>query len=608
MKKILYYISVVLVGTLAFSSCDQLLDQTSPSTSDDATVYSNYTLAEQTIFSIHIAFGEQNSYRGRFLPWYGFNTDIEWYNSPKANDLPKTAIASYDVRVNNTQLNDSRNPFADMYSGVERANLAIEGLRKYGNVENDPDMAYLLGEALTLRAMIYYDLTKAWGDVPARFEPLTSDNLYVAKSSRDEIFKQILADLDEAVNYLPYPLEKKVTATTDRVNKVFAEGLYARIALAASGYAIRPDDGAVGTGDLGTVRLSSDPELQKSVLYPKALAHLKDAISSGACSLVPDYETLWRSFNDMDLTAGKEFIFNIPFGATDTKARGRWNYTFAVKNDNGSIFGYTYSQGGVAGPTPNFWFKYDPKDTRRDITCVNFKHDKTGTVLAGINNWYFGKYRFEWMNNIPYKGGNDDGIKPVVMRYSDVLLMAAEIANELGEESYAKDCLTQVRVRAFKGNEGIAEAYVKALSGKDAIFEAIADERALEFCGEFLRKADLIRWNRLYPALSAEKADLLDLANREGDYSYLTGDVWYRLAEDGESLELYGLGKDDVAAPEGAWEKESGYVSSTKLKEGDIALLFEQPDETSLNRRMFWPIFQYILDNSLGKLVNDYNY
>ena len=124
-------------------------------------VYANYTLAEQTIFSIHIAFGEQNSYRGRFLPWYGFNTDIEWYNSPKSDE--RTQIAAYDVRLNNGQLNDSKNPFADMYSAVERANLTIEGLRKYGNVEKDADMAYLLGEALTLRAMIYYDLGRCPG-------------------------------------------------------------------------------------------------------------------------------------------------------------------------------------------------------------------------------------------------------------------------------------------------------------------------------------------------------------------------------------------------------------------------------------------------------------
>ena len=606
MKKIIILVSALVLASMALSSCEKMLDQSSPSTFDDSVVYANYTLAEQTIFSIHIAFGEQNSYRGRFLPWYGFNTDIEWYNSPKSDE--RTQIAAYDVRLNNGQLNDSKNPFADMYSAVERANLTIEGLRKYGNVEKDADMAYLLGEALTLRAMIYYDLVKAWGDVPARFSSLTTETLFVPKSSRDVIFKQLLADLDEAIPYLPYPGQSTQTARTDRVNKVFAEGLYARIALMASGYAIRPDDGMVGTGDLGTVRLSSDADLSKEVLYPKALRYLKDAISSKTCSLEADYETLWRNFNAMDLTAGKEFLFNIPFGANDQKARGRWNYTFAVKCENSSIFGYNVNQGGQAGPTPTTWFMYDPRDTRRDVTCVNYKLVKNVLTPSGINNWYFGKYRFNWMTLFPYTGGNDDGIKPVVMRYADVLLMAAEIANELQENDYAKDCLLEVRKRAFKGNEAAAEAYVDALSGKDAFFEAIVRERALEFCGEFLRKADLIRWNRLYSALNAEKANLRNLASLQGDYAALSGNVWYRESEDGESLEFYGLGAGETSAPEGNWEVVSEYVSSTKLKDADIDYLFSQPDEDQLNRRQFWPIFQYIVDTSQKTLVNDYNY
>jgi hypothetical protein len=212
------------------------------------------------------------------------------------------------------------------------------------------------------------------------------------------------------------------------------------------------------------------------------------------------------------------------------------------------------------------------------------------------------------MTTFPYTGGNDDGVKPVVMRYADVLLMAAEIANELDETPYAKNCLKEVRRRAFKGNEAVADAYVDALSGKDAIFEAIVNERALEFCGEFLRKADLIRWDRLFSALAAEKAEMKDLASLSGDFAALTGDVWYREAEDGESLQFYGLGPGEVTPPSGNWEKEAGYINTTKFKDEDIEYLFSQPDKESLNRRQFWPIFQYIVDTSQGTLVNDYNY
>ncbi|MGI6313506.1 MAG: RagB/SusD family nutrient uptake outer membrane protein [Candidatus Cryptobacteroides sp.] len=198
MNKIFKYLIFAAAASFMLLSCDKFLDSQSPSAADDATVYSNYTYAEQTIFAIHQKFSEQNSYRGRFLPWYGFNTDIEWYIAAKPSDS-KLGIVAYDTQTNDSQLNNSKNPYSDMYSAIEIANLTIAGLEEYGNIDKDADMAYLMAEAKTLRAMLYYDLTKAWGDVPARFEPINSATLYMPKASRDVIYKQILSDLEESI-------------------------------------------------------------------------------------------------------------------------------------------------------------------------------------------------------------------------------------------------------------------------------------------------------------------------------------------------------------------------------------------------------------------------
>ena len=606
MKKILaYLISAAAVLTLG-ASCDKILDSNSPSSFDAATVYSNYDLAEGTIFGITETFCEVNSYRGRFLPWYGFNTDVEWYNTYKPGD-GKSDIAAYQCEPNNSQLNLSNGPFPLMFMGIERANLVIEGIREYGDVENNADMAYLLGEALTLRAMIYYDLVKAWGDVPARFSSLTSETIYAKKESRDVIFKQILGDLDEAIPYIPYPGKTAATSRTDRVNKVFAEGLYARIALLASGYAIRPQDGQVGTGDLGTVRLSSDPDLQKSVLYPKALAYLQDAISSGSASLETNYRDFWYKLNNMNnLTAGPgyETLYVIPFGA----GRGRWNFTFAI-NSAGASISNGVSRGGDAGPLPTMYFKYGENDQRRDITCVNYSWEKDNSIEpAGIAKWYFGKYRFEWMDAQPYTGGNDDGIKPVVMRYSDILLMAAEIANEQGDLTSAKNYLSAVRERAYAGHESEAEAYVASITSKDAMFNAIVDERALEFCGEFLRKADLIRWNMLRSKLDEAISDMLDLRDLQGEYSDLTGDIYYSLADDEKSIDIHFITAGEEI-PSGV-ETSTGYVSkyddskSTGFYENRIKGIYYRDPE----QYMFWPIFNDTMTNSQGYIKNDYGY
>ncbi|MBP5506215.1 MAG: RagB/SusD family nutrient uptake outer membrane protein [Bacteroidales bacterium] len=618
MKNIFKY---MLIATVAVSliSCEDFLDVQSPSTQDAATVFANYTLAEQEVFSIHTCFSATNSYRGRFLPWYGFNTDIEWYNA--GGDDAKTQLVAYNPNVNDDQMNgsSSSNPFSDIYSGIERANLAIEGMDSFADLEHDADLAALYAEVLTLRAMFYYDLTKAWGDVPARFEPITSTTIYKPKASRDEIFKQILSDLKKAIPMLPYPnagstdigqLSSYSAKSVDRVNKCFAEGLYARIALQAAGFALRPDDGQVGTGDLGTVRRTNDPELDAAVLYPKALEYLKDAITSGTCHLIPDYKTLWYNVNNFDLNAGNELLFCIPFGgnANNKDLRGRWNYTFAMRVENSTILGNTHTKaGGTAGPTPNFWFKYDSKDVRRDVTCANWFWSEGAPAVAGINTWYFGKFRFDWMVARPFTAGaNDDGIKPVVMRYADILLMAAEIENELnGPTTDAKNWLLEVRSRAFRGNESAAVDYVNSLGGKEAFFNAIVDERAFEFCGEFLRKADLIRWNKLGKALEAEKADLIALASLSGDYAALSGNIWWKVNEAGDGVDIYGLQDGEVAAPAGdGWKAVDGYISPSKLKDEKIGYLYlKDPDS-----RQFWPIFDYVVTNSQDIIVNDYGY
>jgi hypothetical protein len=610
MKKIIYILSAAVIAVCA-SSCEKFLDSASPSAFDSQTVFSNYDLAESQMFSALQSFGETNSYRGRYLSYIGLNSDIEWYNTFKPTD-EKYQIAGYNQLPNNGQLNLNNGPFAKMYEGIERLNLCIEGVRTYGNVAENPNMAYLLGEALTIRALFYYDLVKAWGDVPARFEPTTSSTIYKARDSRDVVFKQILADLDEAIPYLPWPGKDARTSRTDRVNKMFAQGLYARIALMASGYAIRPDDGMVGTGDLGTVRITSDPDLQKDVLYPKALEYLRTAIASGTASL-QDYETLWRNQSNGDnLNAGSgyETLYVIPF----SDGRGRWNYTFAVRSEGSKYAGgSTVTRGGDSGPVPTMWFRYEPQDIRRDLTCVNWRWNSNDEKeLAGIQRWYFGKYRFEWMTRIPYTGGNDDGVKPLVLRYADILLMAAEITNELGNLNEAKEWLLKVRERAYRGHEEMAENYVNGIGSKEAMFNAIVDERALEFCGEMTRKFDLVRWNLLKQKMDesiAEMKDLRDLKGKFAGINGLDGDVYVQAS--GSEISVWGL-TGETTKPKGNWEKKSGYINKTVDSKGADTGLYDALIEGLYNsdpvQHTFWPIYNDSITNSQGALKNDYGY
>ncbi len=211
-----------------------------------------------------------------------------------------------------------------MYSGIERANICIRGIRAYGNPEPGNEMGYLLGESLTLRAVYYADLLKAWGDVPARFEPINTTTLYIPKTSRDIIYKQLIADLGEASLLVPWPGGSSATTSVERINKAFVKGLRARLALAASGYQQYPDG----------VRRSTDPDLSVANMYALALSECQSIIQSGTATLEPSFETFWRKYNQENLVAGGESLWEIPFGP----GRGRMLFTFAVRHTTNDQF------------------------------------------------------------------------------------------------------------------------------------------------------------------------------------------------------------------------------------------------------------------------------
>ena len=186
------------------------------------------------------------------------------------------------------------------------------------------------------------------------------------------------------------------------------------------------------------------------------------------------------------------------------------------------------------------------------------------------------------------------------------------MANELGNLSEAKDYLLQVRERAFKGNEEMAEDYVNAIGDKDAMFNAIVDERALEFCGEMTRKFDLIRWNLLKEKLDEAIQDMKDLRDLTGKFASvngLDGDVYYQL--DGDKVVVYGLSGESVP-PTGTWEKKSGYITKTVDSKGADTGLYEDLVNGLYYgdpiQHTFWPIFNDTMTNSQGFIKNDYGY
>jgi hypothetical protein len=591
MKKILYiFITLSLIGVI--SSCEDLLEAPEKSSLDESVVFSNPTLAQDAIAGIFQSFAETNSYRGRYLVFYGINTDCEVRNALRNVNEDAARLANYNTSPTNSQMNTDNNVWAKLYEAIERSNIAIRGLRAFGNTENNKIMAQILGEVLTLRAVIYNDLIKGWGDVPARFEPVTNETAYLPRTDRDIIYKQILADLEEAIDLVGWPNENAITITTERVNKTFVKGLRARIALAAGGYSQRTDG----------IRLSNDADLARDKMYAIAKKECIDVIESGYARL-QTFEGVFRSHHKENNVPGQEILWEIPF----SDGRGRVIFDLGVRHTTTDK--YTgQARGGTNGPNPIMFYEYDRDDVRRDVTCVPYEWTNGIQVPTNNGRWQFGKYRYEWLFQEAGRrvtSTNDDGLNWIYMRYSDILLMAAEAINEIDGPGAAAQYLREVRERAFPNHPAkVNDFMAQATASKDAFFNAIVDERALEFTGEMLRKADLIRWNILSIKLNEAKTKLQQLENRAGKYANLPQRIYFKTADDGESVVIYGLNYGDtdaIGATLGYSENKSWVItSSTETTTFWDALFRRDPNE-----QQFWPIWQYFVDSSNGKLNND---
>ncbi|MGN1375431.1 MAG: RagB/SusD family nutrient uptake outer membrane protein, partial [Prevotella sp.] len=166
----------------------------------------------------------------------------------------------------------------------------------------------------------------------------------------------------------------------------------------------------------------------------------------------------------------------------------------------------------------------------------------------------------------------------------------------------AKKYLSMIVERSLPAAK--AQSYMAAVSAdKESFQNAIMEQRGLEFCGEMLRKADLIRWNKLGSTLAAEKQNMTELMNRTGIYATLPNNIYWKTGADGETAEIYGLELNQT-------DEEGATIANATKKSwnGDWSdkingLYVNNPDDYQ-----FWPIWQTFINASNGLISNDYNY
>lgn len=365
--------------------------------------------------------------------------------------------------------------WALLYEGIERANMLIANIDKASFDEAKKNR--IKGEAKFLRAYYYFMLVQNWGDVPLKIEPTASaSDVYYARTPASEVYNFIYNEMVEAEKMVR-PISD--SAYSERVTQSAIQGILARVCLYMAGF---PNN--------------------KTEKFNDALMWSEKLIQSGLHSLNPSYSQVFINLIQ-DKYDTKESIWEIGFrttGLTDSYAEyGEMGNTNGIPQNT---LAYGMATGSFSSQY-QLWKKYTPGDVRRDWAIAPFYYQGTNTLTKVyhdttkvISNRSIGKYRREYeLTPAESKQKRANGTNYPILRYSDVLLMAAEAENEVnGSTVKALQYLNEVRIRAH------APIYT-AVSGKEEFRGIIQDERSRELCFEGLRKMDLRRWGIMIPVM-----------------------------------------------------------------------------------------------------------
>jgi hypothetical protein len=377
-----------------------------------------------------------------------------------------------------------------LYQGIGSANLLLANIDKA--VASDSIKRIIKGEALFLRAFNYFQLVTRYGDVPLLLEPVTQAvNSAHPRTASSVIYDQIIADMKEAENMV---LDIRSIGNGSRVSQTAVQGMIARVYLKMAGH----------------------PLMLGVPAYDSAKTYALKVINSGIHSLNPSYKQVFIN-HSQDISDYKESMWEIEFYGNNTPVGAvppgsRFASQLAMRytgTDPNPAVVYGYGSYVPSGVLYGIYATYPSDTLRRNWNMPEFTYS-SNTSPRTVTNYAPGTFTFErdcgkWKRDyetfIPKQRDWGPTNFPV-LRYSDVLLMAAEAENEVnGPTADALSYLNQVRQRALA-----LRIFPVQASTQDAFRRIIQDERARELCFEALRKFDLIRWGKFIERMDITKS------------------------------------------------------------------------------------------------------
>ena len=480
MKKSLLYIGIF--GTILFtnSGCDKFLAVDPPYTQDAENFFQTPEDYERALT------GAYDLLQGSFMSlWIGeIASDNAIAGGESVND--SQGLHEIDAMTHGGVNNDLRSLFRWNYAGLTRANYILEN---QNNIDF-PGKSTIIAEAKFLRAYYYFELVKFFGDVPLIVDKRIGieEALTYERTPKAEVYAQIEIDLIDAAAVLNY------SAVKGHASKGAALSL------------------------LGKAYLYQNK-------FAQAASTFDEVISDGGYSLVPSYESMFTAAGENN----SETVFDIQYSGLEGGGYGcliclEGNAApgfHGIRQYNGPVYGDGNSYNL---PTQNLYDAFSPIDPRRGFTVLDIDAfiaaqpnpgDITYAIGAGGHTGY---YNNKYIKRIGEIGLPDNDLtSPVnyrVIRYSDVLLMAAEAHYQIGNTGLAQQLVNQVRSRS--SIPGIN------LNSIDDIYR----ERRLELSGEGHRFFDLVRTGKAassIPGFQTGKHELFPIPQAEID---LAGGKW----------------------------------------------------------------------------------
>ncbi|MBP6235564.1 MAG: RagB/SusD family nutrient uptake outer membrane protein [Saprospiraceae bacterium] len=521
-KNYLFIFSLIIAGSLTFLACsDDFLNTPPQGALDGAVLSTSKAGVDATVISAYKSLigwtGNWNEQAWGTAPsnWVFNVASDEHYKGSEPGDGDETLqFQLYQWGPGNPNL---RSKFAATYEGIARANAAIRTATTFGET-NAADKVFAdqkVGEGLFLRAFFHFEAYKVWKNIPYYLENDTD----FKKPNDQPVLPLIIADLDKAISLLP-----DTRAQIGRTDKIVATAYLGKAKLYAKDYtgALAAFNTVIGSGRFSLVDCFYDNFSVAGDNNAESILAVQTSVNDGAA--------------DGDNSNFGERLAQ-PHGDSNWGCCGFKNpshdLAFSYKvDDNGLpvvVTGSTVLARIPVGSSTPLDPRIDWTMGRTGINYLNWgPHSDTWIRGQGYAGWYSPK------KNINAKGdANLDGswsgaqltaLNVELMRYSDLLLMAAECEVEVGSLEKAREYVNAIRKRAGNcaqapvgsstistsiSDPAITQAvykvgeYTTAWSNKDAARDAVRLERKLELALEGHRIFDLQRWGNMKEVLNA---------------------------------------------------------------------------------------------------------